>query len=103
MLGRRRAARPGADIEEIEHNELEIPDDALVALQLLRTQFPQTPAAGMYPVALVSQIYSLVKNRTAVDRELDKAMRRQELRLFRYRIASFSCKLLHLVLLLTGR
>ncbi len=65
----------------MECDGIEIPDDAMVAMQLLRTQFPVV--AGMPPVALVSQIYSLVKDRTSVDRQLDKAVRRQELRLFR--------------------
>ena len=80
MLGRRRARWGGAEIEEVESDGIEIPDDAVVAMQLLRTQFP---VVGMPPVALVSQIYSLVKDRTSVDRQLDKAVRRQELRLFR--------------------
>jgi hypothetical protein len=78
---RARRGRGGAEIEEVEYDGIEIPDDAVVAMQLLRTQFPVV--AGIPPVALVSQIYSLVKDRTSVDRQLDKAVRRQELRLFR--------------------
>jgi len=83
MLGRRRTTRAQDDIEEVEDSGLEVPDDAIVALQLLRSQFPKTPTAGAHPVVLVSQIYSLVKDRTTVDRQLDKAMRLQEIRLFR--------------------
>jgi hypothetical protein len=82
----------GADIAVADDTSLdadEIPDDAVVALQLLREQFPPSAGAGgVYPVALVSQIYSLVPDRTAVDRQLDKAMRRQEVRLFRWVCAS---------------
>jgi hypothetical protein len=74
------------DFEKVEGN-WDLPDDAVVALQLLRAQYPKCPAAGSFPVALVSQIYSLVNDRTAVDRELDQAFCRQELRLFR----SFIC------------
>lgn len=87
MLSSRSKARSSRaaqlDIEEVDGNGVEVPDDAVVALQLLRAQYPKTPAAGAYPVALLSQIYSLVKDRTAVDRQLDQAMRRDELRLFR--------------------
>ncbi len=70
---------------------VEVPDDAVVAMQLLRSQFPPVP--GMSPVALVSQIYSLVKDRTSVDRQLDKAMRGQELRLFRFATLYRQCPL----------
>ena len=76
----RRRANDAIEIEEIE-DDFDVPDDAVVALDLLRDQFP--PTAGPLPVAWVSQIYSLVKDRTAVDRQLDAAMRRQQLRLFR--------------------
>jgi hypothetical protein len=88
-MWRRGQQRRGGGIEEAEDTGLDaddVPDDALVALQLLREQFPQSDglAAGVHPVILVSQIYSLVRDRTAVDRQLDKAMRLQEVRIFRW-------------------
>jgi hypothetical protein len=94
MIGSRVASKRTSqpDIEEAEYDGPEVPNDTLVALELLRKQFPQTPAAGTFPVVLVSQIYSLVKDRTAVDRDLDKAVRRQQLRLFRWvKVACISC------------
>ena len=54
----RRGANDAIEIEEIE-DDFDVPDDAVVALDLLRDQFP--PTAGPLPVAWVSQIYSLVK------------------------------------------
>lgn len=56
-------------------------DDALVALEVLRSQFPVN-ASRPLPVALMSQIYSLVKDRTEVDRSLDRACKRGEVRMF---------------------
>ena len=91
LLARRRARTGAEEIETVEDCGVEVPDDAVVALQLLRTQFPPVP--GISPVALVSQIYSLVKDRTSVDRQLDKAMRRQELRLFRFPAPYRKCPL----------
>lgn len=79
--------RRGQDIEEAQDTGLDaddVPDDAMVALELLRAQFPQSDVVGVRPVILVSQLYSLVKDRTTVDRQLDKAMRLQEIRLFRW-------------------
>ena len=70
-----------------------------VAFELLRQQYPKCPVAGSYPVVLVSQvlsaggsgeegfshphlyvhhqIYSIVKSRTEVDRQLDNAVKKK--------------------------
>ena len=88
LVALRRRGLVGADNTVADDSGLnadDIPDDAVVALHLLREQFPPSAGAGgLHPVALVSQIYSLVPDRTAVDRQLDQAMRRQEVRLFRW-------------------
>ncbi len=46
--------------------------DTLAALRLLHAQFPDAGrAAGLAPVMLKSQLYSIVADRTAVDRQLE--------------------------------
>jgi hypothetical protein len=55
--------------DELYMEEASKMDDALVAVELLRSQFPKTPSHPM-PIILMSQIYSLVKDRTSVDRSL---------------------------------
>ena len=49
----------------------EVPDDTLAAVLLLRSQFPKLKQKDVPRVALRSQIYSVVKDRTIVDRQLD--------------------------------
>ena len=56
-------------------------DDALVALEVLRSQFPAS-ASRPHPVAFVSQIYSLVPDRTDVDRSLARACKNHRVRMF---------------------
>ena len=50
----------------------DLPGDALAALHLLRAQFPQLPGRPVAPLVLRSQVYSIVRDRTAADRELDE-------------------------------
>ncbi|KAL8092993.1 uncharacterized protein LOC141693062 isoform X2 [Apium graveolens] len=45
--------------------------DTLVALQMMRSQFPTNPKIYVKPFVLQSQLYSCVKDRTQVDRELE--------------------------------
>ena len=49
----------------------EVPDDTLAAVLLLKSHFPKLKQKDVPPVALRSQIYSVVKDRTIVDRQLD--------------------------------
>eukprot|EP00961_Rhodomonas_salina_P072105 968129-Rhodomonas_salina.2 len=65
------------DREEAEAMAAFIPDDTTVAVELLRKQYPTSPAAGTNPVVLLSQVYCLVKDRTEVDRQIDKAVKEQ--------------------------
>ena len=48
-----------------------VPSDVVAALRLLQAQFPRTSpgCAALPPVLLLTQLYSLVADRTAVDRE----------------------------------
>ena len=50
----------------------DLPGDALAALHLLRAQFPPLPGRPVAPLVLRSQVYSIVCDRTAADRELDE-------------------------------
>ena len=48
-----------------------IPCDTLAALLLLKSQFPSIANTSTVPFALRSQLYTIVNDRTIVDRELD--------------------------------
>ncbi|RDX94045.1 Serine/threonine-protein kinase 19, partial [Mucuna pruriens] len=57
--------------------------DTLVALRIMRAQFPHTHKGSVEPFILKSQLYSSVKDRTQVDRELESLRRDKVLRLFK--------------------
>jgi serine/threonine-protein kinase 19 len=62
----------------------ELPSDTLVALRLLRSQFPRGGGCDALPrLLLVSQLYSLVSDRAAVDRELAALARAGAIRRFK--------------------
>jgi len=46
-------------------------NDTMIALQLMRTQFPKLDKVVAQPFILQSQLYSSVKDRTQVDRDLE--------------------------------
>ncbi|KAF8648239.1 hypothetical protein HU200_046875 [Digitaria exilis] len=46
-------------------------NDTMIALQLMRTQFPKLEKVVVQPFILQSQLYSSVKDRTQVDRDLE--------------------------------
>ncbi len=50
----------------------DLPNDTLAALLLLRSHFPMVWNRDTAPLVLRSQIYSIVKDRTVVDRQLDE-------------------------------
>ena len=87
--GQGRAGGRGAieDVDEDESVGGSLPideidmDDALVALQLLRSEYPST-AARPRPIAFVSQIYAIVSDRTEVDKSLRNAQRALRVRMF---------------------
>ncbi|KAK7277552.1 hypothetical protein RJT34_22567 [Clitoria ternatea] len=57
--------------------------DTLVALRIMRVQFPHIDKVSVKPFILKSQLYSSVKDRTQVDRELETLRRDKVLRLFK--------------------
>ncbi|XP_027367063.1 serine/threonine-protein kinase 19 homolog isoform X2 [Abrus precatorius] len=57
--------------------------DTLVALRIMRAQFPHIHKVSVEPFILKSQLYSSVKDRTQVDRELESLRRDKVLRLFK--------------------
>ncbi|KAK2648772.1 hypothetical protein Ddye_016261 [Dipteronia dyeriana] len=75
--------------EEIEDEEaVSLEDnltfsDTLVALRVMRSQFPRIDKVSIQPLILQSQIYSSVNDRTQVDRELESLRREKVLRVFK--------------------
>ncbi|XP_050204616.1 uncharacterized protein LOC126654711 [Mercurialis annua] len=57
--------------------------DTLVALRIMRAQFPRIDKVSIRPFILRSQLYSSVKDRTLVDRELESLRRERQLRIFK--------------------
>ncbi|XP_021279536.1 serine/threonine-protein kinase 19 [Herrania umbratica] len=57
--------------------------DTLVALRIMRAQFPQIDKAAIQPFILQSQLYSSVKDRTQVDRDLESLRREKVVRIFK--------------------
>lgn len=57
--------------------------DTLIALQLMRTQFPKLEKVVTQPFILQSQLYSSVKDRTQVDRDLESFKKDRVLRVFK--------------------
>ncbi|XWS36449.1 hypothetical protein CRYUN_Cryun20dG0086600 [Craigia yunnanensis] len=57
--------------------------DTLVALRIMRAQFPQIDKVAIQPFILQSQLYSSVNDRTLVDRELESLRREKVVRIFK--------------------
>ncbi|KAM0050895.1 putative non-specific serine/threonine protein kinase [Helianthus debilis subsp. tardiflorus] len=57
--------------------------DTMIALQMMRAQFPRIDKVSVEPFILQSQLYSSVKDRTQVDRELESLRREKVLRVFK--------------------
>ncbi|XP_055831726.1 uncharacterized protein LOC129900731 isoform X2 [Solanum dulcamara] len=60
--------------------------DTLVALRMMRAHFPRIDKVSVQPFILRSQLYSSVKDRTQVDRELESLRREGVLRTFKLSI-----------------
>ncbi|CAL5038932.1 unnamed protein product [Urochloa decumbens] len=58
-------------------------NDTMIALQLMRTQFPKLEKVVVQPFILQSQLYSSVKDRTQVDRDLESFKKDKMLRIFK--------------------
>ncbi|XP_054789990.1 uncharacterized protein LOC129295447 isoform X2 [Prosopis cineraria] len=72
----------GADETPSLENDLTF-SDTMVALRIMRAQFPQIEKLSVQPFILKSQLYSSVKDRTQVDRELESLKRDKVLRIFK--------------------
>ncbi|KAK9160385.1 hypothetical protein Syun_006726 [Stephania yunnanensis] len=57
--------------------------DTLIALQMMRAQFPKIDKVSLQPFILRSQLYSSVKDRTQVDRDLESLKKDNILRIFK--------------------
>ncbi|KAK9137882.1 hypothetical protein Sjap_008476 [Stephania japonica] len=57
--------------------------DTLIALQMMRAQFPKIDKVSLQPFILRSQLYSSVKDRTQVDRDLESLKKENILRIFK--------------------
>lgn len=57
--------------------------DTVVALRIMRAQFPKLEKVTVKPLILRSQLYSSIKDRTQVDRELELLKRDKVLRVFK--------------------
>ncbi|XP_078439930.1 serine/Threonine-kinase isoform X2 [Wolffia australiana] len=89
LAGRKRF-RDGEDepAEENSDGTLSLGDsltfcDTVMALRMMRAQFPKTNKVSVEPFILRSQLYSCIKNRTQVDRDLEALKKEKTLRLFK--------------------
>ncbi|KAI3449787.1 hypothetical protein Pfo_006452 [Paulownia fortunei] len=57
--------------------------DTLMALRMMHAQFPHIEKVSVQPFVLRSQLYSSIKDRTQVDRELESLRRDRVLRIFK--------------------
>ncbi|XP_049409619.1 uncharacterized protein LOC125872868 isoform X1 [Solanum stenotomum] len=87
---RRRAGEPSpepeSDLNDDQLLSLEESfnfSDTLVALHMMRAHFPRIDKVSVQPFILWSQLYSSVKDRTQVDRELESLRREGVLRTFK--------------------
>lgn len=58
--------------EDADDDIGDLPNDTLAAVLLLRSHFPPVWNKDTAPLVLRSQIYSILKDRTIVDRQLDE-------------------------------
>ncbi|GAB2298363.1 hypothetical protein Dimus_032429 [Dionaea muscipula] len=58
-------------------------NDTLIALQMMRAQFPKIDKVSLQPFILRSQLYSCILDRTQVDRDLESLRRERVLRIFK--------------------
>ncbi|KAH7288881.1 hypothetical protein KP509_31G048200 [Ceratopteris richardii] len=60
-----------------------VPSDTAVALRMIHGQFPKIDKVSVPPFVLISQVYSIVKDRTLVDRELEVMKQDKDVRVFK--------------------
>ncbi|KAI3915666.1 hypothetical protein MKX01_015491 [Papaver californicum] len=74
---------PESDFETLSLEKHLTFSDTLIALRIMRAQFPVIDKVAVQPFILRSQLYSSVKNRTQVDRELESLKKEKKLRVFK--------------------
>lgn len=81
------AAPPAADDEDDPFADIstdDLPSDVEAAMGLLKSRFLWSPGcADLPPLVLQSQLYSVLRDRTEVDRQLDDLRRRNVVRVFK--------------------
>ncbi|XP_042003650.1 serine/threonine-protein kinase 19 homolog isoform X1 [Salvia splendens] len=87
---RRRNEEPEPQSEDdvVNSHSLSLDDnfafsDTLMALRMMRAQFPHIQKVSVPPFVLQSQLYSSIKNRTEVDREIESLKREKVVRIFK--------------------
>ncbi|KAK9791365.1 hypothetical protein WJX73_010294 [Symbiochloris irregularis] len=77
-----KAQGPGVQLDEEPDGNFSVGSDTQIALQLLRSQFPRSAKASV-PLLLRSQVYSLLHDHTAADRDLDSLRLSNKIRVFK--------------------
>ncbi|KAK8937190.1 hypothetical protein KSP39_PZI012790 [Platanthera zijinensis] len=87
--GKKRSRDEETHPDEGDRNELDGLEgkftftDTLIALRMMHAQFPKTEKVTLQPFTLQSQLYSSIKDRTQVDRDLELLKKEKILRLFK--------------------
>lgn len=86
--GRDEDSAPESEINVESYQSLPLEEnltfsDTLMALRMMRAQFPRIEKVSLQPFILQSQLYSSIKDRTQVDRELEALRRDKVLRIFK--------------------
>eukprot|EP00250_Pteridium_aquilinum_P004395 c14607_g1_i1 orf=74-955(+) len=66
-----------------QEEDWSIPSDTAIALRMMHAQFPEIDKVSVPPFVLLSQLYSSVKDRTLVDRELEVMKQQNAVRIFK--------------------
>ncbi|XP_047982680.1 serine/threonine-protein kinase 19 homolog isoform X1 [Salvia hispanica] len=79
---------PQSENDVVNSHSLSLEDnfafsDTLMALRMMRAQFPHIQKVSVPPFVLQSQLYSSIKNRTEVDREIESLKREKVVRIFK--------------------
>jgi serine/threonine-protein kinase 19 len=71
-------------VDPVLCNPAALPSDTQLSLSVALNSFPRLKFPKTPPIVLVSQLYSSVKDRTDVDKELDQLKRNGQIRVFKF-------------------
>lgn len=74
---------PETEQQQHEEEDWNIPSDTTIALKMMHAQFPEIEKVSVAPFVLLSQLYSSVRDRTLVDRELEVMKQQMAIRVFK--------------------